>query len=69
MIFRACSASALRRQTFEVEDVGGGGRAKRPAGSPLHIIFRHDPLVTRRYPAASGDHEGIAVRLDVMHIA
>jgi hypothetical protein len=26
----------------------------------------HDPLVMSRYPAASGDLEGIAVRLDVM---
>ena len=25
----------------------------------------HDPLVMQRYPAASGDLEGIAVRLDV----
>jgi len=38
----------------------------RLAESPRHIIPGHDPLVMSRYPAASNDLEGIAVRLDVM---
>jgi len=37
----------------------------RLADSPRHIVPGHDPLVTRRYPAASRELEGIAVRLDV----
>jgi len=39
---------------------------RRLAESPQHIIPGHDPLVMSRYPAASGDLGGIAVRLDVM---
>src|SRR5690349_3872855 len=39
---------------------------KRLAESPQHIVPGHDPLVMRRYPAASGDLEGVAVRLDIM---
>ena len=34
------------------------------ADSPQHIIAGHDPLVMARFPAASKDTEGIAVRLD-----
>ncbi len=34
------------------------------AQSPAHIVPGHDPLVFQRYPAASSDLEGIAVRLD-----
>lgn len=36
------------------------------ADSPAHIVPGHDPLVFRRYPAASSDLEGIVVRLDAM---
>jgi glyoxylase-like metal-dependent hydrolase (beta-lactamase superfamily II) len=36
----------------------------RLADSPRHVIPGHDPLVMRRYPAASKETEGIAVRLD-----
>ena len=39
---------------------------KRLAESPQHIVPGHDPLVMSRYPAPSGELEGIAVRLDVM---
>jgi len=35
------------------------------AESPQHIIAGHDPLVMARFPAASPDTKGIAVRLDV----
>jgi glyoxylase-like metal-dependent hydrolase (beta-lactamase superfamily II) len=34
------------------------------AESPSHIVPGHDPLVFKRYPAASRDLEGVAVRLD-----
>ncbi len=34
------------------------------ADSPQHIIPGHDPLVMQRFPAASKETEGIAVRLD-----
>ena len=34
------------------------------AESPAHIVPGHDPLVVKRYPAASRDLEGVAVRLD-----
>ena len=34
------------------------------ADSPQHIIAGHDPLVMRRFPAASKETEGIAVRVD-----
>jgi len=37
----------------------------RLADSPQHIIPGHDPLVMRRYPAASAELEGTVVRLDV----
>ncbi|MBT5512656.1 MAG: N-acyl homoserine lactonase family protein, partial [Rhodospirillaceae bacterium] len=30
-----------------------------------HIVPGHDPKVLERYPAVSGELEGIAVRLDV----
>ncbi len=35
------------------------------AASPELIVPGHDPLVMQRYPAVSGELEGIAVRLDV----
>jgi glyoxylase-like metal-dependent hydrolase (beta-lactamase superfamily II) len=38
---------------------------RRLADSPRHIVPGHDPLVMARYPAASKELEGIAVRLDV----
>ena len=44
----------------------GYNKLKKLADSPQHIIPGHDPLVMQRYPAVSGDLEGIAVRLDVM---
>jgi len=43
----------------------GYARLRRLAASPKHIIPGHDPLVMQRYPAASKQLEGIAVRLDV----
>ncbi len=35
------------------------------AASPAHVIPGHDPLVVQRYPAASPELAGIAVRLDL----
>jgi glyoxylase-like metal-dependent hydrolase (beta-lactamase superfamily II) len=53
--------------TFNIGGVlEGYGKLHRLAESPQHIVPGHDPLVMSRYPAASGDLEGIAVRLDVM---
>jgi len=43
----------------------GQTRLQRLAASPKHIIPGHDPLVMQRYPAASKELDGIAVRLDV----
>ena len=43
----------------------GYNKLKRLAESPQHIVPGHDPLVMQRYPAVSGELEGIAVRLDV----
>lgn len=34
------------------------------ADSPQHVIAGHDPLVLARFPAASKDTQGIAVRVD-----
>ena len=52
---------------FHVGDtVEGYDTLRRLAESPQHIVPGHDPLVMVRYPAASRDLEGIAVRLDVM---
>ena len=52
---------------FNIGDTLEGYRTvQRLADSPQHIIPGHDPLVMQRYPAASNDLEGIAVRLDVM---
>ena len=39
-------------------------RVRAAAASPAHIVPGHDPLVMRRYPAASPALDGIAVRLD-----
>lgn len=44
--------------------VDGYRRLRELAESPAHIIPGHDPLVMQRYPAASSELEGIAVRLD-----
>jgi len=53
--------------TFNIGGVlEGYGKLNRLAESPQHIVPGHDPLVMSRYPAVSGDLEGIAVRLDVM---
>jgi glyoxylase-like metal-dependent hydrolase (beta-lactamase superfamily II) len=46
------------------EMVAGWGRLAELADSPDLVVPGHDPLVMRRYPAASSDLEGIAVRLD-----
>lgn len=52
---------------FHVGDTLEGYDAlRRLADSPAHVVPGHDPLVMQRYPAASSDLEGIAVRLDVM---
>lgn len=52
--------------TFHVGDtIEGYDRLRSLAESPQHIIPGHDPLVMKRYPAASKELEGIAVRLDV----
>ena len=48
------------------ETLEGYRKLVRLAESPQHVVPGHDPLVMQRYPAASGDLEGIAVRLDVM---
>ena len=53
--------------TFDIGGVlEGYKKLHRLAESPQHIVPGHDPLVMQRYPAASNDLEGIAVRLDVM---
>ncbi|MGZ9067266.1 MAG: N-acyl homoserine lactonase family protein [Burkholderiales bacterium] len=53
--------------TFNVgETLEGYRKLHRLAESPQHIVPGHDPLVMSRYPAVSGELEGIAVRLDVM---
>jgi glyoxylase-like metal-dependent hydrolase (beta-lactamase superfamily II) len=44
--------------------VDGYRRLRSLADSPAHIIPGHDPLVMERYPAASREVQGIAVRLD-----
>ena len=52
--------------TFNIGEVlEGYKRLFALADSPDHIVPGHDPMVMQRYPAASGDLEGIAVRLDV----
>jgi len=53
--------------TFDIGGVlEGYDKLHRLAESPQHIVPGHDPLVMQRYPAASSDLEGVAVRLDVM---
>ena len=47
------------------EVLEGYDRLRRLAATPQHIVPGHDPLVMARYPAASKELEGIAVRLDV----
>ena len=47
------------------EMLEGFNTLKMLASSPDHIIPGHDPLVMARYPAATPELEGIAVRLDV----
>jgi len=50
---------------FNVGEQGDGFETMRAlASSQRHIVPGHDPLVMKRYPAASGELEGIAVRLD-----
>ena len=50
---------------YNVADmVEGYDRLRALADSPAHIIPGHDPLVLARYPAPSGDLQGIVARLD-----
>ncbi|TEA80262.1 N-acyl homoserine lactonase family protein [Allopusillimonas ginsengisoli] len=46
------------------ELIDGYSKLQMLADSPKHIIPGHDPLVMQRYPAASAQLDGIAVRLD-----
>jgi glyoxylase-like metal-dependent hydrolase (beta-lactamase superfamily II) len=46
------------------EMVDGYRKLRDLAESPSHVIPGHDPLVMERYPAASSELTGIAVRLD-----
>ena len=51
---------------FSIGDMMEGWETcRRLAGSEQHIIPGHDPLVRARYPAASAELEGLAMRLDV----
>jgi glyoxylase-like metal-dependent hydrolase (beta-lactamase superfamily II) len=51
--------------TFHLGDtLDGYARLRQLADSDKHIVPGHDPLVMQRYPAASKELEGIAVRLD-----
>jgi glyoxylase-like metal-dependent hydrolase (beta-lactamase superfamily II) len=43
--------------------IEGWRRLRELADSPEHIVPGHDPLVLERYPAASGELEGIAASL------
>jgi glyoxylase-like metal-dependent hydrolase (beta-lactamase superfamily II) len=63
-------ANFEQRRPFPVvysvaEMLEGYNTLYRLADSPQHIVPGHDPLVMRRYPAASAELEGIVVRLDV----
>jgi glyoxylase-like metal-dependent hydrolase (beta-lactamase superfamily II) len=50
---------------YSVADmVQGYDRLRALAESPGHVIPGHDPLVLERYPAPSGQLEGIVARLD-----
>ena len=46
------------------ELIDGYNKLEMLADSPRHIVPGHDPLVMQRYPAAPGELDGIAVRLD-----
>jgi glyoxylase-like metal-dependent hydrolase (beta-lactamase superfamily II) len=51
--------------TYDAAQVVAGFKMlEELADSTRHIVPGHDPLVMRRYPAASKDLEGIVVRLD-----
>jgi glyoxylase-like metal-dependent hydrolase (beta-lactamase superfamily II) len=51
--------------TYDAAQVQAGFKALHElADSPQHIVPGHDPLVMRRYPAASGSLAGVVVRLD-----
>jgi len=51
--------------TYDAEQVRAGfKKLEELADSKRHIVPGHDPLVMRRYPAASKELEGIVVRLD-----
>lgn len=47
------------------EMFAGWERCRELADTDDHIIPGHDPLVLQRYPAVSGELEGIAARLDL----
>jgi glyoxylase-like metal-dependent hydrolase (beta-lactamase superfamily II) len=42
----------------------GWGRLRALADSDAHVVPGHDPLVLERYPAPSGELQGIVARLD-----
>jgi glyoxylase-like metal-dependent hydrolase (beta-lactamase superfamily II) len=44
--------------------IAGFGLLRELAASEKHIVPGHDPLVLQRYPAASKELEGVALRLD-----
>lgn len=53
--------------TFHLgQTLDGYARLRQLADSEKHIVPGHDPLVMQRYPAASKELEGIAVRLDAV---
>jgi glyoxylase-like metal-dependent hydrolase (beta-lactamase superfamily II) len=62
-------ANMEQRRPFPIvynvaEMLAGYDTLHRLADSPAHIVPGHDPLVMRRYPAASPALEGIVARLD-----
>ena len=53
--------------TYHLGDtLDGYAKLHALADSPKHIVPGHDPLVMQRYPAASNELKGIAVRLDAV---
>lgn len=62
-------ANIEQRRPFPIvynvgEMLEGYETLRRLADSPRHIVPGHDPLVMKRYPAASPALDGIVVRLD-----
>lgn len=51
---------------FNVADMlAAHDRIRQLADSDDHVVAAHDPLVVKRYPAASAELDGIAVRVDM----